>query len=330
MTMIVLKNPCSGKIITLSSQFFLAPMAGISSIPYRLAAKEHGAGIVCTEMISADGIIRNNPSTAAIMAVSPEEHPVAIQLYGSKSETMARAAQLVENDFDVIDLNSGCPVKKIVKSNSGAALMKQPDVFRNIVSDVVKSVSCPITVKIRSGWDEKNKNAPEIARMAEDSGAAAVIVHPRTRSQGFSGHSDWNMITEVKRAISIPVIGNGDVSTPEDAKALLDITGCDGVMIGRGAMGNPWIFSRSIHYIKTGVLLPEPDIEEKLVHLLKFAKALVNLKGEITACKEIRKFVKCYTKGLYQAKEMRQEAVRVVTLKELEDIVTGYFPEVNL
>jgi len=327
--MIELKNPFSGQNIILSSQFLLAPMAGISSIPYRLAAKEHGAGLVYTEMISADGIVHNNPRLSVMLAVSHKERPVCIQIYGNKEEIMAQAAQNVENKGDVIDLNCGCPVKKIVKRGSGAALMKQPELFKNIVSSVVKAVSCPVTVKIRSGWDEKSKNAPEIARLAEDSGAAAVIIHPRTRSQGFSGHSDWSMIPEVKRAVSIPVIGNGDVNNPEDAKAMLDLTGCHGVMIGRGAMGNPWIFSRSIDYIKTGILPAEPGIEERLNHLMKFAKDLADLKGEITACKEIRKFVKLYTKGISQAREMRQEAVKVTSLKELEGIIMNHFPALS-
>lgn len=327
--MIILKNPVSGKSVNLSSQLILAPMAGISSLPYRLAAREHGAGLVCTEMISADGIIRGNPSTSEMIAISSMERPVSIQLYGNKADVMARAAQMIERDADVIDLNSGCPVKKIVKSGSGSALMKQPDIFRDIVSSVVKSVSCPVTAKIRSGWNDKEKNALEIAKIAEDSGAAAVIIHARTKSQGFSGTSDWNMIADVKKAVSIPVIGNGDVNIPEDAKAMLDATGCDGVMIGRGALGNPWIFSRTIKYLETGIIPPEPSIDERLNHLIKFAKELADLKGESIACKQIRKFVKWYTKGIYQAKEMRQEAVKVESLKQLEDIVMNYFPSMR-
>ena len=328
--MIILRNPISGESISLSSRFLLAPMAGISNMPYRLAAREHGAGLVCTEMISADGIIRNNINSLEMMNISPAERPVAIQLYGNKSEVMAQAAQMIEKDADVIDLNSGCPAKKIVKGGSGSALMRKPELFRDIVSSVVKSVSCPVTVKIRSGWNEKEKNAIEIAKISEEAGTAAVIIHARTKSQAFSGTSDWNMIAEVKNAVSIPVIGNGDVHVPEDAKKMLDTTGCDGVMIGRGALGNPWVFSRSIEYIKTGVLPPEPSIDERLTHLLKFAKDLSDLRGEHIACKEIRKFVKWYTKGLCQAREMRQEAVRVESLKELEEIVMKYFPSVKI
>ncbi len=307
--------------VTLSSRFLLAPMAGISNIAFRLAAKEHGVGLVCTEMISAQGVVRGNLKTSRLMAISSEERPVAVQIFGRDAEAIARAAQMVESSADIIDLNFGCPARKIVGSGSGSALMKQPEILGDIVSQVAKSVSCPVTAKIRSGWDEKNKNALEIARIVEDSGAAAVIVHPRTRSQGFTGLSDWRIIADVKNAVSIPVIGNGDVNNPEDAKNMLEFTGCDGVMIGRGALGNPWIFSRTIRYMETGVLPPPPTQEEKLRHLLKFTKNLIDLKGERIACREIRKFVKWYTKGMPQAKELRQTAVQVENFKELEEIV---------
>ncbi len=310
--------------VTLSSRFLLAPMAGISNVVFRLAAKEHGVGLVCTEMISAQGIVRDNLKTSRLMAISSEERPVAVQIFGRDADAIARAAQIVESSADVIDLNFGCPARKVVGSGSGSALMKQPEILGDIVSQVAKSVSCPVTAKIRAGWDEKSKNAPEIARIAEDSGAAAVIVHPRTRSQGFAGLSDWRIIADVKHTVSIPVIGNGDVNSPEDAKNMLELTGCDGVMIGRGALGNPWIFSRTIRYMETGVLPPPPTQEEKLRHLLKFTKNLIDLKGEYIACKEIRKFVKWYTKGIPQAKELRQAAVQVENFKELEEIINAY------
>jgi nifR3 family TIM-barrel protein len=231
---------------------------------------------------------------------------------------------MAESSADVIDLNFGCPAKKVVRSGSGSALLKQPELLGDIIDKVVGSISSPVTVKIRSGWNEKSINATDIARIAENSGAAAVIIHPRTRSQGFSGHSDWNIIADVKNAVSIPVIGNGDVNVPEDAKAMLELTGCDGVMIGRGALGNPWIFSRTIGYMQTGVIPPLPTPEERLQHLLEFARSLAELKGEYVACREIRKFVKWYTKGMPQAKEMRQKAVRVESLAELDNIVTSY------
>ncbi len=212
----------------------------------------------------------------------------------------------------------------MVKNGSGAAFLKEPEALGDIVNEVVKSVSRPVTVKIRSGWDERNINAAEVARIAEDSGATAIIIHPRTRSQGFSGLSNWSIIADVKDAVSVPVIGNGDVNCPEDAKAMLELTGCDGVMIGRGALGNPWIFSRTIRYMETGIVPPPPTTEERLQHLLRFARCLVDLKGEYVACREIRKFIKWYTKGMPQAKELRQTAVCVESLKELEDMVNSY------
>ena len=320
----ILGDSSRGRVLELSSRFLLAPLAGISNMAFRLAAKEHGAGMVCTEMVSAQGIVRDNSKSLDLMAISPAERPTAIQLFGRDADVIARAAQMVEANADAIDLNFGCPAKKVVKNGSGAALLKQPEVIGDIISRAVESVSLPVTAKIRSGWSEEEINAPEIARVAEDSGAAAVIVHARTKSQGFSGLSDWNVITDVKNAVSIPVIGNGDVNRPEDAKAMLELTGCDGVMIGRGALGNPWIFSRTIRYMETGSMPPPPTPVEKLRHLLKFARSLADLKGEYVACREIRKFVKWYTKGMPQAKEMRQAAVQVESLEELENIVESY------
>lgn len=327
MSSIVFGDSLRGTVIALPSRLLLAPMAGISNMALRAVAKEHGAGLVCTEMISADGVIRGNPKTLTLMAASPEERrhgPFAIQLFGKDGDVMARAAQMIEASADIIDLNFGCPARKVVRSGSGAALLKQPEVLGDIVGKVVKCVSSPVTAKIRSGWDEKSKNAVEIARIIEDCGAAAITVHPRTRSQRLSGLSDWNIIADVKDAISIPVIGNGDVNSPEDAKAMLELTGCDGIMIGRGALGNPWIFSRTIRYMETGLIPPPPTPEERLRGLLKFARSLVDLKGEHTGCKEIRKFVKWYTKEMPQAKELRQSAVHIESFKELEDIVISY------
>jgi tRNA-dihydrouridine synthase B len=324
MSRIALGDPSRTKVVVPSSRFLLAPMTGISNMAFRLTAKEHGAGLVCTEMISAEGIVRGNPKTLSLMAVSPEEHPAAIQIFGNDGDVIARAAQIVETGADIIDLNFGCSARKVVGSGSGAAFLRKPQALGDVVSEVVRSVSCPVTVKIRSGWDAKNQNASEIARIAESSGAAAIIIHPRTRNQGFSGLPNWNIIADVKNAVSIPVIGNGDVDSPYKAKAMLESTGCDGVMIGRGALGNPWIFSRTIRYMETGFVPPPPTPEEKLRHLLKFARSLVDLKGEYTACREIRKFVKWYTKGMPQAKELRQVAVHIESFKELEDIVISY------
>jgi len=329
MSNIILGDHACSKPLELSSKLLLAPLAGISNMVFRLAAKEHGAGMVCTEMVSADGIVRGNSKSLDLMAISPAERPTAIQIFGKDADLIARAAHMVEGKADVIDLNFGCPARKVVKSGSGSTLLKQPEVVEKIISRTVNSVSIPVTVKIRSGWNEDRINATEIARIAEDSGAAAITVHPRTRSQSFTGSSDWNIITDVKNAVSIPVIGNGDVNVPEDAKNMLELTGCDGVMIGRGALGNPWIFSRTIHYMETGSVPPLPPPEERLRHLLKFAVSLADLQGEYRACREIRKFVKWYTKGMPHAKEMRQAAVQVESLEELENIVASYIETVD-
>ena len=325
---ITLGDSARGKILDLSSRFLLAPLAGISNMAFRLAAKEHGAGLVCTEMVSAQGIVLGNSKSLDLMAISPAERPTAIQLFGNDGDVIARAAQMIEANADAIDLNFGCPAKKVVKNGSGAALMRQPETIGEIISKVAGAVLLPVTAKIRSGWSEEDINASEIARIAEDSGAAAITIHPRTRKQGFSGISDWNVITDVKNSVSIPVIGNGDVKSPEDAKAMLDLTGCDGVMIGRGALGNPWIFSRTIRYMETGSIPPPPTPEERLRHLLKFARSLADLQGEYRACREIRKFVKWYSKGMPQAKEMRQAAVLVESLEELENIVKSYIVKI--
>ena len=315
--------------IALPSRFLLAPMAGISNMAFRLAARKCGAGLVCTEMVSADGVVRGNSRTSDLMAVSQAERPIAIQLFGHDGDVMGCAAQKVEASVDIIDLNFGCPARKVVRSGSGAALMTNPRLLGDIVSKVVESVSCPTTAKIRSGWDGESRNAREIAKVIENSGASAITVHPRTRSQGFSGLSDWSVIADVKNAVSIPVIGNGDVNSPEDAKAMLELTGCDAVMIGRGALGNPWIFSRTIRYMETGLLPNPPSAAERLRHLLEFAGALVQLKGEYTACREVRKYVKWYTKGMPQAKDLRQVAVHVGSLSELQDIVTSYIAVIS-
>jgi tRNA-dihydrouridine synthase B len=310
--------------VTLPNRVFFAPMAGIGNMALRMLMREHGAGLVFTEMICAEGVARNSPKTMRMMALSPKEHPVAIQLFGHNPESLAKAGQIASQEADIIDLNFGCPAKTVVNSGSGSMLMRQPELIKEITGNVVKSSSCPVTAKIRSGWDKNCINAIEIAKIIEDCGASAITVHPRTRSQGFSGLSDWNIIKSVKDAVKIPVIGNGDIKSPEDAKAMFEITDCDAVMIGRGALGNPWIFSRTITYLETDVIPPPPSIYERLMQLLEFAKSLVELKGENIACKEIRKFIKWYTKGMPHIAELRQNAMHVETLKELEDLMSPY------
>lgn len=310
--------------VKVPNRVFFAPMAGITNMAVRSMAKKHGAGLVYTEMICSQGIVRNNLKTLKLMEISPKERPVAIQIFGKEPDIMAEAARIAQENADIIDLNFGCPAKTVVNNGSGSAIMKDPNLVKEITSKVVKVVSCPVTVKIRSGWDRTNINAVEIAKIIEDAGAVAITVHPRLRSQGFSGQSDWQIIYAVKNAVSIKVIGNGDVKTPEDAKNMLEMTGCDGIMIGRGALGNPWIFSSVIQYIETGVLQSEPTNYEKLNELLELARALIAIKGEQIGCKEIRKFIKWYTKGIPNITELRSKAVHVEKLNELEDLLNPY------
>ncbi len=310
--------------ITIPNRLFFAPMAGISNIALRKLMKSHCAGLVFTEMICAEGIVRNIPKTMRLMEVSEDERPVAIQLFGNSPDSLEKASEIASKQADIVDLNFGCPARTVVNGGSGSALMRHPELIREITGKVVKASSCPVTAKIRSGWDKNSINAVEIAKIIEDCGADAIIVHPRTRSQGFSGLSDWNIIKNVKDAVKIPVVGNGDVKSPEDAKKMFELTNCDAVMIGRGALGNPWIFSRTLIYLETGIMPSKPSEYEKLTQLLDFARSLTDLLGESRACKEIRKFIKWWTKGLPNITEMRQKAMHIQTLKELEDLLLPY------
>ncbi|MGB9595643.1 MAG: tRNA dihydrouridine synthase DusB, partial [Candidatus Poribacteria bacterium] len=298
--------------------------AGITNMALRKLMKAHGAGLVFTEMICAEGVVRNIPKTIRLMTVSQEERPVAIQLFGNNPESLAKASEITSKQADIIDLNFGCPARTVVNGGSGSALMKQPELIKEITSKVVKSSICPVSAKIRSGWDKNSINAVEIAKIIEDCGANAITVHPRTRSQGFSGMSDWNIIKNVKEAVKIPVVGNGDVKSPEDAKEMFELTNCDAVMIGRGALGDPWLFSRTLIYLETGIIPPKPSDYERLTQLLGFARSLADLQGENRACKEIRKFIKWWTRGLPNITEMRQKAMHIQTLKELEDLLLPY------
>ena len=318
-------NPLQIGKVTLPNNLLLAPMAGITNIAYRLIAKDHGAGFAYTEMVSSYGLVRGNQKTFELAHVEKKERPVAIQLFGADMETMACAAQIVEPACDVIDINFGCPVPKVTANECGAAMLKNPPKLKKIVSNVVKAVDCPVTVKFRSGWDEGSINATEIAKAIEDSNAAAITIHPRTREQGFEGSARWDIIAAVKGSVNIPVIGNGDIEKPEDVKAMFEKTACDGVMIGRGALGNPWIFSRTMAYLQSGILPPEPTHQERLEMLLLFARKLVQLKGEHIAMKEIRQHVVWYVKGLPYAHEIRCRANQVETYEELEEIVAVHW-----
>lgn len=278
--------------VTLSNALILAPMAGVTDLPFRLLCKEQGAGLLCTEMISAKAILYKNKNTKSLMKILPQERPVSLQLFGSEPEVMGLiAAQIEEEPFDILDINMGCPVPKVVNNGEGSALMKDPGRVRAIVTAVVRAVKKPVTVKIRKGFDKSSENAVEIAKIIEDCGAAAVAVHGRTREQYYAGEADWEIIRKVKEAVRIPVIGNGDVDSPQKAAALVEQTGCDGIMIGRAARGNPWIFHRINTYLEKGELVKEPDRREIAEMMLRHARLQVELKGEYTGIREMRKHI---------------------------------------
>lgn len=284
--------------VELKNNLVLAPMAGVTDLPFRLLCKEAGCGLLYTEMVSAKAILYNNRNTEELMQVTPGENPISLQLFGSDPEIMgAMARKVAERPFDIIDVNMGCPVPKVAGNGEGSALMKNPKLVWEIVHSMATQVDKPVTVKIRKGWDDEHVNAVEIAKIAEDAGAAAVAVHGRTREQYYSGKADWEIIAKVKDAVSIPVIGNGDVKSAEDVLSMQEMTGCDAVMIGRGAQGNPWIFSRIRAYLETGVLPPAPTMKDKKQMILRHAALMRQYKGDYIGIREMRKHFAWYTAG---------------------------------
>ena len=309
--------------VVMDNPLVLAPMAGVTDLPFRLLCKEQGAGLVCMEMVSAKAIYYNNKNTEALLEIDTREKPVSLQLFGSDPEIMAAMAHRIEDrPFDILDINMGCPVPKVVNNGEGSALLKNPELVRKIVTAVVKAVDKPVTVKIRRGFDEDSVNAVEIAKIIEDCGAAAVAVHGRTREQYYSGKADWDIIRQVKEAVSIPVIGNGDVTSPETAVALMEQTGCDGIMIGRAVRGNPWPFSEILHYLETGEHKARPTMEEVSEMILRHARMQVELKGEYTALREMRKHVAWYTAGFPHSARLRARTNEISTMQELEELIS--------
>lgn len=310
--------------VELENNLILAPMAGVTDLPFRMLCKEQGCGLLYTEMVSAKAILYNNRNTKELLKVREEERPIAVQLFGSDPDIVSdMAAQIEDGPYDIIDINMGCPVPKVVNNGEGSALMKNPKLVEAILSSMVKKLKKPVTVKFRKGFDEDHVNAVEIARIAESCGVSAVAVHGRTREQYYSGKADWNIIRQVKEAVKIPVIGNGDIWKPEDAKRMMEETGCDGLMIARGAQGNPWLFGRINHYLDTGELLPEPDREEICRMIMRHARLQTELKGEIPGMKEMRKHIAWYTAGLPHSAGIRRACNQVETLPELAALLQG-------
>jgi len=310
--------------VELENRYILGPMAGVTDLPFRLLCREQGAGLLCMEMISAKAIYYNNRNTESLLEIHPDERPVSLQLFGSDPKIMSEMAKRIEErPFAILDVNMGCPVPKVVKNGEGSALMKEPKLVYEIVSALVKAIKKPVTVKIRKGFDDEHINAVEIAKIIEEAGASAVAVHGRTREQYYSGKADWDIIRQVKEAISIPVIGNGDVTSPQKAEELVRQTGCDGIMIARGAEGNPWIFSEMIAYEETGVVPPRPDKDVVREMMLRHARLQLQYKGEYCGIREMRKHVAWYTKGLKGAARLREKVNEVESLEELENLLTS-------
>jgi tRNA-dihydrouridine synthase B len=307
---------------------FLAPMAGVTDKAFRIICKELDCGLVYTEMVSSKGLYYGSKRTELMLDIDDREAPTALQIFGSDPEIMGHMADEVSDDSKVgiIDINMGCPAPKIVKNCDGSALMRNPELAEKIIKNVVLKARKPVTVKIRKGWDDTSINAVEFARMIEASGAAAVTVHGRTRAQFYTGVADWDIIRQVKEAVKIPVIGNGDVVGPLEAKRLLDSSGCDAVMVGRGAMGNPWVFKAITHYLKTGELLEEPSVEERINTALKHLEMAYEFK-ENKGVIEMRKHLASYIKGMKEATSMRDKINRIYDKDELEKVLIEYREE---
>ena len=308
--------------VTLNNNIILAPMAGVTDLPFRLLCSEQGAGMCGMEMVSAKAILYNNKNTEALLEIHPGEGRVSLQLFGSDPKILSEMAKRIEDKpFDILDINMGCPVPKVVNNGGGSALMLQPGLAGKIISAVARAITKPVTVKIRKGFDEAHINAVEIAKIAEDAGAAAVAIHGRTREQYYTGKADWEIIARVKENVSIPVIGNGDIVDGESAARMIEQTGCDGAMVGRAARGNPWLFKQIAAYLKDGTVLPKPTAGERREMMLRHARLQLEYKGEYTGVREMRKHVAWYTAGIPNSARLRQNVNMVESFEKLEAMI---------
>ena len=311
--------------VKIEGNLVLGPMAGVTDLPFRVLCKEAGADLIYTEMVSAKGIMYGNKNTEALLQVEEQERPVALQLFGSDPKIMSEQAKRIEHrNFDIVDINMGCPVPKVVNNGEGSALMKNPELIGEIVSAMTNILEKPVTVKIRKGFGAEDCNAPEIAKIVEQSGGAAVAVHGRTREQYYSGKADWDCIRAVKEAVSIPVIGNGDIFEPDDAKRMMEETGCDAVMLARGVRGNPWLFTRTKEYLRTGTLLEKPSVEEVIQTVLRHARMQVEWKGEYIGMREMRKHISWYMSGYPNSAKLRGSINEMETLDQLQFALEEY------